>query len=227
MASPHCIGEPVSWLRLESMALGDHDATAVAHLAACAACRSCMDEIRADLVALPPLHVPERGARAARSARPAWLRWAIPAFGLAAAAAIALLVVRPHGDGAEADARVATVKGVGEVVVDLVRDRDGAIGIGATTSRAGDRWKLVVTCAPGAAAWIDVAVVERGGHAAPDYPLSPAHVACGNRVVVPGAFELTGPRPNRVCAVLGADAAPPRAGLPETGVACMTVTPEP
>ena len=223
-AAVRCIGEPVSWLRLEHMALGERDAAATAHLEACAACRQCMAEIRADVVALPPLRLPEKAP-----ARWSWLRWAVPAFGLAAAAAIALLVVRPRGDGAEGVAvseRVTTVKGVGEVVVDLVRDRDGAIGMGATTFRASDRWMVVVTCTPGAAAWLDVAVLEQGSRATPDYPLPPARVACGNRIVLPGAFELTGTRANRVCAVLGAEATPPRAGLPPDGVACVTVTPE-
>jgi hypothetical protein len=161
------------------------------------------------------------------------VRWAAPALGLAAAAAAIVLVVRPSGGGGTAarDDRVATVKGVGEVVIDVVRDRDGAIGVGATTFRAGDRWKVIVTCAPGAAAWVDVAVVEQGAHGAADYPLAPARVACGNRVVVPGAFELTGTRDNRVCAVLGAasDAAPPRTRVPGEGadhVACVTVKPE-
>jgi hypothetical protein len=217
--SAACIGEPISWLRLESMALGARDATATAHLEACVACRSCMDEIRADVVALPPLRVPEQAP-----SRWAWLRWAGPVAGLAAAAAIALLVLKPR---AATDERVATVKGAGEVVIDVVRDRDGSIGMGATTFKSGDRWKVVVTCAPGGGAWVDVAVVESGSHGHPDFPLAPAHIACGNRVVVPGAFEITGTRPNRVCAVLAGDAAPARTDvLSDEGVACVTLRPE-
>jgi hypothetical protein len=51
-----CIGEPISWLRLERYALdGGADRAAAAHLARCAACARCLDEIRGDLVALPPL----------------------------------------------------------------------------------------------------------------------------------------------------------------------------
>ncbi len=227
MSALACIGEPVSWRRLEGMALGERDAPATAHLQACAACRSCMEEIRVDVVALPPLRVPEKIA-----SRWAWLRWGMPAFGLAAAAAILLLVVRPRGGDHGRDERaerVATVKGAGEVVVDLVRDRAGAIGMGAgaQTFRAGDRWKVVVTCAPGAATWVDVAVIEQGSPAGPDYPLAPARVACGNRVVVPGAFELTGSRANRVCAVMGVAGTPARAAyVPGEGVACVTVRPE-
>ena len=225
MSALACIGEPISWLRLESMALGERDLPAAAHLEACAACRTCMQAIRTDVVALPPLRVAEKIA-----SRWAWRRWAMPVFGVTAAAAIVLLVVRPGSVGAGEDERVATVKGAGEVVIDLVRDRDGAIGMGAVaqTFRAGDRWKVVVTCAPGAATWVDVAVVEQGSPAGPDYPLTPVRVACGNRVVVPGAFELTGPRANRVCAVMGVATAPARgAALPGEGVACMTVRPEP
>ena len=109
----------------------------------------------------------------------------------------------------------------------LVRDRDGTIRDDVTTFAAGDRWKVVVTCDPAKAAWIDVAVVEDGAASA-DHPLAPAHVACGNQVVVPGAFALTGAKPNRVCVRVAAGA-PPRRALPAAGehdVACITVTPE-
>ena len=41
-------------------------------------------------------------------------------------------------------------------------------------------------------------------------------VACGNRVTLPGAFALTGPRPNRICVHVAREATP----------ACVTVVPE-
>jgi hypothetical protein len=215
-----CIGQPVSWLRLEQHALGAHDAAVAEHVAACAACRACLDAIAADDIALPappPIEV---------RARRAWWSWAIPAFGLAVAAAILLVVVRPR-DAAAPREDVALVKGVGEVVLGVVRERAGAITEDARTFATGDRWKVVVTCPPGAQAWIDVGVVEDGAHTA-DHPLAPAQLACGNRVVVPGAFYLTGTRANRVCVTVSADAAAahdmPRAGEP--GVACVTITPE-
>ena len=59
-----CVGEPVSWPRLESFALGAPDPAIAAHVDACPACRRCLDEIRGDAVALLPL-VAVPAARAA------------------------------------------------------------------------------------------------------------------------------------------------------------------
>jgi hypothetical protein len=211
-----CISEPISWLRLEQFALGRKDAAVTEHVATCAACRQCLDEIRSDLVALPPLPVAP-----ARKRAPRWWVWAVPAL---AAAAIAIVVLRPRPRPPE---NIAGVKGVGDVVLGTVRERDGVVQDDLTTFGPSDRWKVVVTCPPDKGAWIDVAVVEDRMPTA-DYPLAPAHVACGNRVVVPGAFTLTGTRPNHVCVRIAADAAPPR-DVPHVGdpdVACVTIRPE-
>jgi hypothetical protein len=241
MSALACIGEPVSWLRLEQTAMGAHDAAVDGHLAECEACRACLADIRGDVVALPAL--PELAARPPRR----WLRWGIPAFGAAlAAAAIAIVVVRPDGDTPVPPAPrddVANIKGVGEVIVGTVRERAGAVTDDAPTFRAGDRWKVVVTCPLAASAWLDVAVYEtcappsggaaRPGEAGPcdagaiDYPLPAVRVACGNRVVVPGAFELTGTHANRICAIASAGAPPPRGAVPtDHTAACVTIRPE-
>ena len=188
-----CIGVPVSWLRLEQLALGADDAAARSHCESCAVCRACLDEIRGDTVALPALVVPEKRRR--------WMWLAVPAL---AAAAIAVIVLRPKP---REDA--VTIKGVGEVIVDVVRERGGVITEGARTFAPGDRWKVVVTCPPSAGADFDVDVNG-------DHPLAPAHVACGNRVYVPGAFTITGSAANRVCVKIDGD--------PHT--ACVTVRPE-
>jgi hypothetical protein len=224
-----CIGEPISWPRLERHAQGGGADRAVHdHLAACAACARCLDEIRGDLVALPPLAVPP-GGEASRPERRARRWWLAPAMAFAAAAAVALVVWRggagpgagpgPDPDGAPRE-EVARVKGVGEVVLGVVRERDGVIRPDARTYAAGDRWKVVVTCPPAASAWIDVAVHDAGQV---DHPLAPARIACGNRVAVPGAFSITGDRANRVCVRIGAGAAPDRAQPPD---ACVTLRPE-
>jgi len=213
-----CIGEPISWLRLERHALEGADAGIGEHLAACAVCARCLDEIRGDLVALPPLAVPER--RPARwQAR--WRWWLAPAMALAAAAVL-LVVWRsgPGGPGPEPREDVARIKGVGEVVLGVVRERGGVIREDARTYAAGDRWKVVVTCPPAASAWIDVAVYDAGQI---DHPLAPARIGCGNRVALPGAFSITGDRANRVCVRIGADAAPERGQAPD---ACVTLRPE-
>lgn len=219
-----CIGEPVSWLRLERHALeGGADRAVQDHLARCAACARCLDEIRGDRVALPPLAVPARPGRTARR-RWQW-RWLAPPLALAAAAAVALVVWQDGGgSGPEAGPRedVARVKGVGEVVLGAVRERGGAIREDARTYAPGDRWKLVVTCPPAASAWVDVAIHDAGQI---DHPLPPARIGCGNRVALPGAFTLGGGRPNRVCVRVGADAAPDRAG-PPPAEACVTLRPE-
>jgi hypothetical protein len=205
VTAARCTGEPLSWLTLERLHLGELDAAAraaaTAHLGACPTCRACLDELRADVVALPPLRVPAVAPR-----RRAW--WP-PLFAFAAAAAaLVLWLGRPRRDAADVIVAHTSIKGLGEVVVGLVRERDGVIRDDVARARPGDRWKVVVTCAPGRAAWLDVAVVGDDGVAS--YPLAPTSLACGNHVVVPGAFTLSGAR-NAVCAVVGV-AAPPRRG---------------
>jgi hypothetical protein len=108
---------------------------------------------------------------------------------------------RPH-DG-------FTVKGVGEVTIGVVRERAGTLTYDARTYRPADRWKVLVTCPPSAGAWIDVEVGA-------DHPLAPAHLVCGNRVVVPGAFTLDG-GDNRVCVHVAATPGEPG------GQSCVTI----
>lgn len=222
-----CIGEPVSWLRLERFALGGGADRAVHdHLARCAACARCLDEIRGDRVALPPLPASPAGEASRRAPRaPRVLRrWLAPAMALAAAAAVLLVLWRGRGTPDEAAPRedVARVKGVGEVVLGVVRERGGVIRHDARTYAPGDRWKVVVTCPPAASAWIDVAVHDAGRV---DHPLAPARIGCGNRVFVPGAFSITGGRANRVCVRVAAGEAPDRA-QPAAPEACVTLRPE-
>src|SRR3569623_794772 len=146
-----CIGTPISWPRLERHASGPGDAAVAQHVAECAVCRACLDEITRDVVALPVL----AAAETARRARWWWV--ALPAF---AAAALALLLVWPRAP--ERAGNVALRKGGGEVTLGLVRERRGVLADDATTFAPGDRWKVVVACAPGRGTWVDVAVVEAG-----------------------------------------------------------------
>jgi len=209
-----CIGEPISWLRLEQFALGAPDPALTAHLAACPACRGCLDQIRGDTVALPPLVVPTAPPRRA------WRRWWFaPALAAATAAVVLVVVLRPPGER-EAGSRVA-IKGIGEVTLELVRERAGQIQFDARRYAPGDRWKIVVSCPPAAPTVplsIDVSVADG---LTVDHPLAAARIACGNRVVVPGAFTITGDRPNRVCARI---ATVPDA---DAGTACVMLAPEP
>jgi hypothetical protein len=215
-----CTREPISWLRLEQFALGAADpaiATDIAaHLADCPACRDCLDRIRGDAMVLPPLAAPRAAGRRAR--RRWWLAPALAAA-TAAAVAVAVVVLRP---APAAEGRVA-IKGVGEVALELVRERAGAISYDARRYAPGDRWKVVISCPPAAAPGpimaIDVSVADG---ATVDHPLAEARIACGNRVVVPGAFTVTGDRVNRVCARIAAVAGPD----PEAATACVALSPD-
>jgi hypothetical protein len=198
-----CVGEPISWPRLERHASGAHDASIAAHVARCPACKQCLDEIERDVVALRPLAVP------AAKRRP-WIWLALPA--LAAAAAVLVLVLRP-----ERPENIIDVKGVGEVILGVVRERQGAISFDARSYVATDRWKVILTCPPRASAWIEVSVADG---ITVDHPLAPAQLVCGNEIAVPGAFTITGAKQNRVCATIAAtQGAPP-------GVACVVLSPE-
>ncbi|MEJ7598018.1 MAG: hypothetical protein WKG01_08935 [Kofleriaceae bacterium] len=213
-----CIGEPVSWPRLEAFALDRRDDAIRMHVDACPVCARCLEEIRTDVVvllALPALTVAERAPRRR------W--WIVPAMGFAVAALLAL-VLWPRDGGRGAARDVVAIKGVGDVVLGLVRERDGAIRDDATTFRAGDRWKVVVTCPPGGEVAVEVAIIDPRSS---DSPLPPARIACGNRVVLPGAFSLTGVAANQICIRIerpGQGETPIRPGDP--AVACTTVTPE-
>jgi hypothetical protein len=94
----------------------------------------------------------------------------------------------------------------------------------------------VVSCPPAAASpgpspapspapilAIDVSVADG---VTVDHPLAATRIACGNRVVVPGAFTVTGDRVNRVCARIAA-IANRAAPDPEAGTACVILLPEP
>jgi len=226
-----CIGEPISWLRLEAFALGAPDPAVPLHTAACPVCRRCLDQIRDDVVALPPLELPlPRPARRwwARPGTPARRRWwpslALAAAALAALAVLAVVVIAP-GESSPPESRasqgdslgVVAVKGVGDVRLELVRERAGEIRHEASRFARGDRWKVVVTCAPSATAWVEVSVSDG---ATIDHPIAPARLPCGNRIVVPGAFTITGIGANQVCVRVAAGPGAPSA------IACATVRPE-
>ncbi|HEY6175490.1 MAG TPA: hypothetical protein VIX73_13625, partial [Kofleriaceae bacterium] len=135
-----------------------------------------------------------------------------------AAAAVVLVVVLRPPRGPEPDNRVAIVKGPGAVVLQLVRERGGAIAIDARHYAPGDRWKVMLSCSPGATATMAIDISVADGVTV-DHPLPASRLACGNSVVVPGAFTITGDRANRVCARIAA--------ADDNATACVTVMPEP
>ena len=218
-----CVGVPVSWPRLERFASGSLRAAEAAeiesHVTTCDACRACLDEIKADVVALPPLPaLPDRPV--SRLAR-----WLFGGGALALAAAAILLVLVRRGASDETPGPRVAVKGAGEVVLSLVRDRDGAIAYDPRTFVTTDRLKVRVTCDPGPSIWADVIVYQPGA----SFPLAPARVPCGNNVTLPGAFRIDTRAPALVCVALSTGPAPDRAALgrPVSGqVACAPLSPE-
>jgi hypothetical protein len=203
MIAARCISEPISWPRLEQHARAS-DRDVDAHVAACPACHACLEAIRADAIVLPALVVAEP-----RRARWWWL--AAPA--LAAAAAVLVLLVRPQPEPPHP--LVARVKGIGDVIISTQRERAGVVRDDIHSFAPGDRFHVVVTCPPAATGAVAITVDVRDGVTV-DHPLAPATLACGNNLVLPGAFTLTGTRANELCVHIN-DAAP----------ACLSLAPEP
>jgi len=238
-SAARCVGEPVSWMRLERFHLGEIDGaerTPIAeHLAACEACAACLARIRDDeAVALPELpSLPSLPSRLPVKQR---MRGGMVAS-LAALAAAVTVVLGLHGgvrpgvdrDGQQAGTgegpRVARVKG-GAIAFTLVREDGERMEGPEGVYRDGDRFKAVVTCPPGGHVGFDVAVSE-GGRSS--YPLpQPVGFACGNEVPVPGAFRLTGGAVETVCLEWNEDGAVDREDLPETRPSlCKRLSPAP
>lgn len=216
-----CVGQPVSWLRLEGYALAELDppttAAVRAHLDDCAACRAALATVEADAVALPPLPVVVATARAGDRRR-----WALGAgVGVALAAAAALLLwLRAPGRGGPPERRTR-LKGAGVVSLTLVRERDGEVSFDPPDVDAGDRWKTQLTCARAGTVWADVVVYQPDGAS---FPLPAQAITCGNQVAVPGAFRVTDGGAT-ICVALG-ERAPDRRALargPRQPMVCAAV----
>jgi hypothetical protein len=226
-----CIGEPVSWLALERLRLGelppDQRGAVEQHLVACAACAACLAEIDRPLV-LGPLPAPTTTAALWSRWRAAWHRagrariWAPTAVALVL---LALLVARPKPVDDTVEPWLAGIKG-GDVSLSLVRARDGAINHAATTFAAGDRWMALVTCPSARVVFWDVAVFDGARASLPLAPAAP--ITCGNRVPLPGAFRLDGERPLEVCLLLSGDPIDRTrvSALTTRAAACVTLQPE-
>jgi hypothetical protein len=200
-----CTAEPISFLRLERYLLEEvafaERARIAAHLAECAACRACFAELRASDVQVPPLPAalvpgPRRGLRALP------LRRSLAFAAALAAAAMVLLSLRSALDEPalrSPPSRLPAVKG-GELAIELVRERGGDIAREPDVFREGDRFEVLVTCPPGAAAHWDFVVFQAGQAF---FPISAEGLLqCGNHVPLPGAFRLSGRDPATVCVIL-------------------------
>jgi hypothetical protein len=215
-----CIGEAVSWLRLEQHRLGElpaADAAAVeAHLATCPACAACAAETNDPITfSLPNVVTGKAFASGPRARTASWLRsWrAGVSAGVVSAAAVAVAFVFLTRSAPVPESRQSSVtfsshhalsgsKG-GDIAIELVRERRGDVVHGAHRFLAEDRWAVLVTCSAERVLFWDV-VVEDGGKAS--FPLSPASpLACGNHVALPGAFQLSGVSTKRLCVLFSGD----------------------
>jgi hypothetical protein len=215
-----CLGEAVSWLRLEQHRLGEltaAEAAAVeAHLATCPACAACAAEAREPItLSLPSVVARKAFAGGPRARTPSWLRsWrAGVSAGMLSAAAVAAAFVlvarstpvprsRPGSVIFSSRETLPGSKG-GDVAIELVRERGGDVERGAHTFLAEDRWKVLVSCPAERMLFWDVVVEDREQAS---FPLSPASpLACGNHVALPGAFQLSGVETKRLCVLLSDD----------------------
>jgi hypothetical protein len=219
--------EPISWLRLERYQLGElppgERAAIAGHLATCDRCRACLDRIQspgqADLPPLPATRVAAGvggGVGAAPPAarhRPAraWsTRWRL--LGLAtvgAAAALVLIVAGPRDAPRAPPGHRIHTKG-GDVVLELVRERNGSAAYEPTSFAPLDRFKVLLTCPPPLRLFTDLAILQDDGIA---FPGEPSAISCGNRVALPSAFRITGPGPAAVCVAVDGARPPPRERL--------------
>jgi hypothetical protein len=198
-----CIGEPISWLRLERFHLGEtpgpERAAVAEHLATCPACAACLAHIQDDDAhALLPLSVSRPARRNVLSLFPVR---AAAALGALAAGGALVLGLRGNGHRGEVEhARLGENRVKGDAIAfTLVRDDEERITGPAGVYRDGDRFKAIVTCPPGAGVAFDVVVYDIGGAS---FPLEPGReLACGNEVPLPGAFRLTGDTGETVCLV--------------------------
>jgi hypothetical protein len=178
--------EHVSWLMHERCALGElgeaERAAVERHLSGCERCRQRLGLIQADARPMPPLRAPHQ----ARWAR--WTRWAwIPAL----AAALGLLWLQQGG-------RTGPRAKGDDLVLTVVRERDGRVVEDVRSFAAQDRFHVLLTCPPGAEV-LDLVVLQGGQSYHPFDVGEP--IACGNRVPVPGAFRLSGADPAQICTV--------------------------
>jgi hypothetical protein len=218
-----CADSPVSWLRLEQYVLGELPSNVQTqverHLEVCESCRTCLETIRCDDMALPPLPI-ERGPRASVETKAlprGWLPlgpwpWRVALAG-GALAALALLLwpstqTDPEDFHALPPARIR-IKG-GDVSLGLVREHAGSIALDPDRFATDDRFKVLLTCPPGSE-WHWELVVWQAG--AVSFPLERGSSPCGNRLALPGAFRLTAAVPAQVCLLLSDHALPSRALL--------------
>lgn len=199
-----CIGEPVSYFRLERYSLhelpAEEDRSIAAHLEQCPVCRACYERIQADVrdsdiaaLAAKLSRVPQLPA----AARPPVARAAWGFGALVASLACLLFVMRPQPTGPSVASDITT-KG-DALALELVRaDAQGQL-LEPTHFAAGDRFKLLLTCPASFAGSVRVLAFQGGAFFEP----VPAQrlETCGNRRALAGAWQLDGTEAVELCAV--------------------------
>lgn len=225
-------GEPISWLEFEQYILGELSnekrKSVDAHLKSCASCRDLLEIINREKRELKDIAPLKDTARASRR-RPLRL---VPAIGLAAAAMVATIyfIASPiMMTDAPRQAFEITAKG-SETTIVIIRERDGKTLENPKHYKEGDRLSVLLTCPFEQPVYWEVAVFQ-GGETY--FPINGNElITCGNRVPLPGAFQLTGQEPATVCVLVGEElphrdeiSADSRQNLPETS-ACAVLLPK-
>ncbi len=197
-----CIDTPISWFLLDKCLSGELEALEEKrvehHLENCHACLASWDEVQTTTRELRPLVVPESESLAERLRR-----WLWPAALVPALAMLVLFVVI----GRQQTSELGTSQGQGGVVkggnsaFSLLREHHGDVTADPTVYMSGDRFRMLVSCAPPQSPAWDV-VVYQDDEAYFPFAANQT-IECGNEVAIPGAFRITGSSPVTVCLLMG------------------------
>lgn len=172
-----CKNTPISWLELERFALGESLKEAIVrnHLAECEACAQVSSIIASDERTMPALLMPRPVP-----ATSLWWKW--PAV-LVPVVALLVLFWQVQREGSQFS---SGVKGE-SLSLTLVRERSGVL-LAPTHHAPNDRFKVLVTCAPGLRL-VDLVIRQDG---VLNLPIPTSELECGNATPIPGAFTLEG-----------------------------------
>ncbi|MGQ0506255.1 MAG: hypothetical protein ACT4TC_13165 [Myxococcaceae bacterium] len=183
----HLSSDVMDLLSLASLKEDEAEA-ARAHIAACADCRARFEEMEQDKAHFSQVVLPRTvkrvRERAATPSRPKWAAWLTPAAGLAFAATVAIVVVRPD---TTPSASYLGLKGTTGATLKVIADREGRqfeVSNGAQL-KAGDRLRFKVT--PGSAQYLLVATRDAKGARTVLYPFGGTRSAALPRAEGPPA----------------------------------------
>ena len=217
----------ISWLALERYYLGELEQGEKARvelaLESSGDLRQCLEKIRADL-GRPLRPLPNFSAAPAASDhghRAQGWRWRDTWRGAFALTAGLLAVVGGWNVWNRATVRPGERLKGDQLSIQLVRHSGGTVAEDASVFGEGDLFKVRVTCSrAGAVSW-QVSVFQGGEVFFPLSSAEPLH--CGNQVLLPGAFRLTGVAPVIVCVGLEEDIVPPER-LSKEGITALSAT---